>query len=131
VLSELFNNALDHGLLGLDSATKSWVGGFEIYMQQRIDRLAKLEHGSISLSFLLHQFESRAVLDISIQDSGPGFDFCKRLTDPSALSEANERVFGRGIALVNSLCEQVVYSGTGNKVWCRYVVSDLVPDNAA
>jgi CheY-like chemotaxis protein/anti-sigma regulatory factor (Ser/Thr protein kinase) len=131
VLSELFNNALDHGLLGLDSATKSWVGGFEIYMQQRIDRLAKLEHGSISLSFLLHQFESRAVLDISIQDSGPGFDFCKRLTDPSALSEANERVFGRGIALVNSLCEQVVYSGTGNKVWCRYVVSDLVPDNAS
>jgi CheY-like chemotaxis protein len=131
VLSELFNNALDHGLLGLDSATKSWVGGFEIYMQQRIDRLAKLEHGLISLSFLLHQFESRAVLDISIQDSGPGFDFCKRLTDPSALSEANERVFGRGIALVNSLCEQVVYSGTGNKVWCRYVVSDLVPDNAA
>jgi CheY-like chemotaxis protein/anti-sigma regulatory factor (Ser/Thr protein kinase) len=131
VLSELFNNALDHGLLGLDSATKSWIGGFEIYMQQRIDRLAKLEHGSISLSFLLHQFESRAVLDISIQDSGPGFDFCKRLTDPSALSEANERVFGRGIALVNSLCEQVVYSGTGNKVWCRYVVSDLVPDNAA
>ena len=131
VLSELFNNALDHGLLGLDSATKSWIGGFEIYMQQRIDRLAKLEYGAVSLSFLLHQFESRAVLDISIQDSGPGFDFCKRLTDPSALSEANERVFGRGIALVNSLCEQVVYSGTGNKVWCRYVVSDLVPDNAA
>jgi serine phosphatase RsbU (regulator of sigma subunit)/anti-sigma regulatory factor (Ser/Thr protein kinase) len=128
VLSELFNNALDHGLLGLDSTTKSWVGGFEIYMQQRIDRLAKLADGAISLSFLLHQFESRAVLDISIQDSGPGFDFNKRLTDPSALSEANERVFGRGIALVNSLCEQVVYSGTGNKVWCRYVVSDLVLD---
>jgi two-component system, HptB-dependent secretion and biofilm response regulator len=128
VLSELFNNALDHGLLGLDSATKGWVGGFEIYMQQRIDRLAKLADGAISLSFLLHQFESRAVLDISIQDSGPGFDFRKRLTDPSALSEANERVFGRGIALVSSLCEQVVYSGTGNKVWCRYVVSDLVLD---
>lgn len=128
VLSELFNNALDHGLLGLDSATKGWVGGFEIYMQQRIDRLAKLADGAISLSFLLHQSESRAVLDISIQDSGPGFDFNKRLTDVSALSEANERVFGRGIALVNSLCEQVVYSGTGNKVWCRYVVSDLVLD---
>jgi hypothetical protein len=113
---------------GLDSATKNWIGGFEIYMQQRIDRLAKLADGAISLSFLLHQFESRAVLDISIQDSGPGFDFNKRLTDASALSEANERVFGRGIALVNSLCEQVVYSGTGNKVWCRYVVSDLVLD---
>jgi len=128
VLSELFNNALDHGLLGLDSATKNWVGGFEIYMQQRIDRLEKLADGAITLSFLLHQFESRAVLDISIQDSGPGFDFSKRLTDATALSEANQRVFGRGIALVKSLCEQVVYSGNGNKVWCRYVVSDLVSD---
>ncbi len=128
VLSELFNNALDHGLLGLDSITKSWIGGFEIYMQQRAERLGRLIDGRIDLSFLLHQDESRAVLDISVNDSGPGFDFAQRMGDPHALSERNEGAFGRGIALVNSLCEQVVYSGTGNKVWCRYVVSDLVQD---
>jgi CheY-like chemotaxis protein/anti-sigma regulatory factor (Ser/Thr protein kinase) len=132
VLSELFNNALDHGLLGLDSITKSWIGGFEIYMQQRSERLARLSEGRIDLSFLLHQDASRAVLDISVNDSGPGFEFSQRTPDPAALSDANECAFGRGIALVNSLCEQVVYSGTGNKVWCRYVVSDLVQDaNAA
>jgi CheY-like chemotaxis protein len=130
VLSELFNNALDHGLLGLDSATKSWIGGFELYMQQRAERLAKLREGRIDLSFLLHQDESRAVLDISVNDSGPGFDYGHRLQDESALSEANEHVFGRGIALVKSLCEQIVYSGAGNKVWCRYRVSDLVLDQA-
>jgi CheY-like chemotaxis protein/anti-sigma regulatory factor (Ser/Thr protein kinase) len=132
VLSELFNNALDHGLLGLDSITKSWIGGFEIYMQQRSERLARLTEGRVDLSFLLHQDASRAVLDISVNDSGPGFDFSQRTPDPAALSDANECAFGRGIALVNSLCEQVVYSGTGNKVWCRYAVSDLVQDaNAA
>jgi len=131
VLSELFNNALDHGLLGLDSTTKSWVGGFEIYMQQRIERLAKLSDGLIDLSFLLHQQDSRAVLDISVHDSGPGFDYGQRAADASALSETNQSVFGRGIALVNSLCEQVVYSGTGNKVWCRYAVSDLVQDQTS
>lgn len=130
VLSELFNNALDHGLLGLDSITKSWIGGFEIYMQQRAERLANLVEGRVELSLLLHQEESRAVLDISVNDSGPGFDFAKRMGDRLALSETNEGVFGRGIALVNSLCEQVVYTGTGNKVWCRYVVSDLVQDQA-
>lgn len=59
-----------------------------------------------------------------------GFDFAKRLSNPRALSETDEGAYGRGIALVNSLCEQVVYSGTGNKVWCRYVVSDLVQDQA-
>ncbi len=128
VLSELFNNALDHGLLGLDSVTKSWIGGFEIYMQQRAERLAKLSEGRIDLSFLLHQEGSRAVLDISVNDTGPGFDYGQRLEDQAALSEANERAFGRGIALVRSLCDQIVYAGTGNKVWCRYIVSDLVLD---
>lgn len=128
VLSELFNNALDHGLLGLDSTTKGLAGGFEIYMQQRSERLAQLIEGRIDLSFLLHQHESHAVLDISVNDSGQGFDFSKCAAAPSALSEANLLAFGRGIALVNSLCEQMVYSGTGNKVWCRYVVSNLVQD---
>jgi len=128
ILSELFNNSLDHGLLGLDSVTKSWIGGFEIYMQQRADRLAALKQGRIDLSFLLHQDEARAVLDITVQDSGPGFDYSRRLQDRNALTESNEQAYGRGIALVSSLCEQIVYSGTGNKVWCRYVVSDLVQD---
>ncbi len=128
VLSELFNNALDHGLLGLDSATKLWIGGFELYMTQRTERLATLSEGRIDISFLLHQDESRAVLDISVNDSGPGFEYSQRTADAAVLSEANACAFGRGIALVNSLCEQLVYSGTGNKVWCRYVVSDLVQD---
>jgi CheY-like chemotaxis protein/anti-sigma regulatory factor (Ser/Thr protein kinase) len=128
VLSELFNNALDHGLLGLDSVTKSWIGGFEIYLQQRAERLSKLREGRIDLSFLLHQEASRAVLDISVNDSGPGFDFGRSLQDETALSDANAGAFGRGIALVKSLCDQIVYSGTGNKVWCRYIVSDLVLD---
>jgi len=128
VLSELFNNALDHGLLGLDSGTKNWIGGFEIYLQQRAERLANLRAGHINLSFLLHQEESRAVLDISVNDSGPGFDYGRRLRDEAALSDANEQAFGRGIALVKSLCDQIVYSGAGNKVWCRYIVSDLVLD---
>jgi CheY-like chemotaxis protein len=128
VLSELFNNALDHGLLGLDSATKNWIGGFEIYLHQRAERLARLNEGRIDLSFLLHQDESRAVLDMSVTDSGPGFDFTRRLSDEAALSDANDQTYGRGIALVQSLSDQIVYSGTGNKVWCRYLVSDLVMD---
>jgi hypothetical protein len=47
IISELFNNALDHGLLGLDSATKNLIGGFEIYMQHRAEGLAALTAGRI------------------------------------------------------------------------------------
>ncbi len=128
IFSELFNNALDHGLLGLDSATKNWIGGFEVYMRQRGERLAKLRAGRIDLAFQLHQEGSRAVLDMSMTDTGPGFDFEKRLDNPDALGTANGQAYGRGISLVKNLCEQVVYSGNGNKVWVRYVVSDLILD---
>jgi len=127
IFSELFNNALDHGLLGLDSATKSWIGGFELYMRQRGARLAGLHGGRIDIAFHMHQEKSRAVLDISLADSGPGFDFEKC---PGALGSGedtgNELAYGRGIALVKHLCEQVVYSGNGNQVWVRYGVSDLI-----
>ncbi len=129
IFSELFNNALDHGLLGLDSATKSWIGGFELYMRQRGERLAKLRTGRIDIAFQLHQIDSRAVLDISMTDTGPGFDFEKRLNNPDALGAGNELAYGRGIALVKNLCGQVVYSGNGNKVWVRYVVSDLIVES--
>lgn len=129
IFSELFNNSLDHGLLGLDSATKSWIGGFEMYMRQRGERLAKLRGGRIDISFQLHRAGTRAVLDISMTDTGPGFDFEHRLNNPDALEVSNEQAYGRGIALVRNLCEQVVYSGNGNKVWVRYAVSDIVVES--
>ena len=127
IVSELFNNALDHGLLGLNSATKSWIGGFEIYLQQRADRLAKLRDGHVSMAFHVHQEGSQAVLDIFIQDSGPGFDYQQigSESDNEALKEDQDRTYGRGIALVRNLCSEVVYSGTGNKVWVRYVLGNL------
>lgn len=118
ILSELFNNALDHGLLGLDSATKSWIGGFEIYMQQRAERLAALTQGTIELSFRLHADDGPAVLDIQVNDSGAGFDHAA-LDAAAGLSE-RQAPHGRGIALVRSLCAQVNFSGVGNRVWARY-----------
>ncbi len=121
ILSELFNNALDHGLLGLDSTTKGWMGGFDIYMQQRAERLAKLETGNVSLSFLIHDDEGRAVLDIDIADSGEGFDY-ETLLRENDLAGDDSRPHGRGIALVRSLCAEVVFSGVGNRVWVRYLL---------
>ncbi len=124
IVSELFNNALDHGLLGLDSATKEWIGGFDVYMQQRWDRLAGLREGRIDLSFQMHQEGQRAVLDIALHDTGPGFDFEGLFRAGGALEES-QRSYGRGVALVRNLCADVVYSGTGNKVWVRYVLAEL------
>jgi CheY-like chemotaxis protein/anti-sigma regulatory factor (Ser/Thr protein kinase) len=124
VISELFNNALDHGLLGLDSKTKDFIGGVEIYLNQRTERLERLNDGRIDLSFQIHQNDDQAVLDISIQDSGPGFDYEEKANNANAL-QGGGQAHGRGIALVRNLCSEVVYSGVGNKVWVRYILGTL------
>jgi len=121
IISELFNNALDHGLLGLDSGTKNLIGGFEIYMQHRAERLAELASGRIELSFLVHEDEGRAVLDIEVTDSGPGFDHEALLRDVD-LAANDTRPHGRGIALVRGMCSDLVFSGAGNRVWARFLL---------
>lgn len=119
IVSELFNNALDHGLLNLDSNIKGMIGGFELYMQHRAERLAQLNEGRIALSFLVHDDDGRALLDIDVSDSGPGFDFQAQLGD-QALDPADARPHGRGIALVRGLCQELQFFGSGSRVRARY-----------
>lgn len=120
VLSELFNNALDHGLLGLDSSRKDAEGGFEDYLAQRAERLADLKHGQIEIILHLHMEDELAVLDITLADSGPGFDFNRYLASVDAPKADENQYHGRGISLVRQLSMDVAYSGAGNRVWTRY-----------
>jgi len=119
ILSELFNNAMDHGVLGLDSRLKNSEGGFELYLEKRDRILNALSDGHIGMSFLLHQPDGRPVLDINMEDSGNGFDYIRidELIDEHL--EAHQ-THGRGIRLIRSLCEEVIYSGRGNEVSVRY-----------
>src|SRR5690606_19704924 len=47
VLSELYSNALEHGVLGLDSKLKRDAAGFARYYRERGERLVELEEGFI------------------------------------------------------------------------------------
>lgn len=119
ILSELFNNALDHGLLGLDSSLKH-SGDFEQYMQHREQRLNALQDGRIDISLRLHNVEDRSVLDVTVTDSGPGFDFERYLSNGGELLQQTDRPHGRGIALVSKLCAHLHYAGIGSQVSARF-----------
>jgi two-component system, HptB-dependent secretion and biofilm response regulator len=121
IVSELFNNALDHGLLGLDSRTKNEEGGFERYLEERELRLARLEEGRIEMSFHLHPREDRAVLDIRLRDSGPGFDYVAYMGTVGQEADAS-LTHGRGVRLVKTLCDTLEYSENGNAVFARYLL---------
>ncbi|MDD4880526.1 MAG: fused response regulator/phosphatase [Gallionellaceae bacterium] len=121
ILAELFNNALDHGVLGLDSRTKSLDGGFERYLEEREGHLNDLRDGRIDMAFHRHLHDGRTVLDIRIKDSGVGFDWSAFL-DSSNDDQGLYQTHGRGIRLVRNLCQELSYGDNGSAVFARYAL---------
>lgn len=103
VLSEAYNNAVDHGLLQLSSTLKASVDGFDTYYKERNKRLTRLQHGHIEISL---RYEPKyALLHILVRDSGPGFAMVPEGNDTFA--------FGRGLMLIRELTERLSWSDNG------------------
>ena len=107
VLTELFQNALDHGLLGLGMAADDWPGGYEVYVRERARRLSGLRSGTIRV-----RLSSRKRIDgiervMEVEDTGPGFDL-------GGVGIASTR--HGGIARIRRLAKGVQYHGNGNRV---------------
>jgi len=119
ILAELFNNALDHGLLNLDSQLKNEDDGFERYLSEREQRMDALTEGQIDMRFHLHRADGQPALDICITDSGLGFDY-EQINLLDDIESGLPEFHGRGIMLVKRLCSELVYTGRGNVVNARY-----------
>jgi len=110
VLTELYVNALDHGVLGLNSSLKSDPSGFTQYFKEREERLNALDSGHVSFHLALKHNNDNHQLTIRVEDSGKGFDFKnKKAPEPNALA-----LSGRGLILINDLCQSLTYYGNGN-----------------
>ncbi len=118
ILSELFSNALEHGLLNLNSCLKKDAAGFAEYYRLRSEALEKLESGfiQIKLKHLPTDTGSSGRLAISVTDSGPGFDY----NSLSNKLDSNREYSGRGVSLVSSLCRSLKFIGNGNQIQAVY-----------
>jgi len=112
VVTELFSNALEHGVLGLDSNLKKNAEGFAQYYALREQRLSELVDGYISVSLSFDEREAAGILKLVIRDSGEGFDVgaCHQTDDNDSLS------FGRGMRVVRTMCMDLNYNEKGNEV---------------
>ena len=112
VMSELFNNALEHGLLELDSGLKAEQNGQRSYARERERRLALLTDGVILVDIARAETVDGVKLTVRVKDSGKGFDADAWHVDASALFRRNDR----GISLVEQLCESVEYRENGTEI---------------
>ena len=116
IMSELFSNALEHGVLGLPSELKESEDGYLEYYQQREDRLSTLENGCVKIHVEFQADEGHGKLKLILNDSGEGFDV-KNLK----ASDDNDS-FGRGVSLIDMLCDSVEYNETGTGVTAYYTL---------
>ncbi len=115
VVSELFSNAFEHGILRLDSSLKSSPTGFAEYYQLRQQRLDALTESFIRFN-MTHTSENgrSGIFRLTVEDSGQGFDYPIKFHQDE--SQVKNKFSGRGIPLIYSLCHSLEYQGSGNKV---------------
>jgi len=120
IVSELYSNALEHGVLELDSSLKDSADGFETYYRLREERLADIDGHFIHVDFSYLRGEPNRV-KIVISDSGKGFNFesfdNKQEQDDN---EDDDGVHGRGLHLLKSLCSTLVFSDKGRVATATY-----------
>jgi CheY-like chemotaxis protein/anti-sigma regulatory factor (Ser/Thr protein kinase) len=117
IVSELFTNALDHGLLELDSRLKEQPDGFDLYLNERSQRLSQLKADALlDLDFENIPHQNSRILKMRIMDSGNGFNYQEKLQQ----SEHSLVTHGRGITLVRQIAQKIEYIGSGNEVIVTY-----------
>lgn len=116
IISELYNNALDHGLLQLSSSIKQQEQGFAKYYDMRQSRLRELDQGSVRFELDYRASSESGELVVEVIDSGPGFDYQPEKDQGGG----QDALHGRGISLLRTICTKVEYLGAGNHVRAVY-----------
>jgi len=115
ILLELFNNALEHGLLGLDSKIKQQENGFMKYSKKREELLEDLETGEIFIKIKHTKVaEFAGKMHFIIKHSGNSTEAINLDVDDEGSNK--QRYYGRGITIVSSLCSEFFFADNGTRV---------------
>ncbi|TYP61756.1 fused response regulator/phosphatase [Stutzerimonas stutzeri] len=109
VLSELYSNAVEHGVLLLDSSIKRDAEGFASYYRERQRRLEALDEGFVSIELTVKSEGGSGYLRITVRDSGPGFDVQRALNQ----QYCSEQLGGRGLRMIRQLSERFYWQPDG------------------
>lgn len=121
LLSELYNNALEHGVLELPSEWKYTPEGFDRYYSERTERLGRVSDHYIRFSFHHEPMAWGGRLSVVCEDSGRGFDFRNHpVLQATEMAQSGPRYGGRGLALLRRLANSVRFHEQGNRAEIVY-----------
>lgn len=91
--------------------------GFAEYYAQREKLLNEITGGFVHIYFAYSSSIDGGSLTLRVEDSGAGFDY----TALQGKAISTSGYSGRGIGIVEKLCQTVRYYGSGNKVEVVFV----------
>ena len=113
LLSEMYSNALDHSILGLESQTKCDEENFLDYYVNRDEQLLNLQGAQIDFAFRFIAEKDNNNLYIKITDNGKGFQGKDTVSDDDVLH-------GRGLSIIETFCDQVTFNDDGKSLEVCY-----------
>jgi len=122
LIAELYSNAVDHGLLQMDSTMRDSSEGFSQYFNVREKRLQELTQGEVILKFNHRVVANGGILTLSCEDTGAGFDFKQILFDVKRQNQFS----GNGLPLLMRITDSLVFKDNGRKVIAQISWSDTV-----
>ena len=109
ILAELYTNALEHGVLAMDSSLKESADGFNEYYANKTHRLKILEDGFVNIRLENIPSANGGTVYIRVTNSGAGFDY-------ENLNIGDKNFSGRGLKLVRTLSKSVEFSNNGKQI---------------
>lgn len=114
LLTEIYTNSLDHGILNIESVNKSDEEHFIEYYKMKELALAELESGYINFNFSFYAGDNgKYYLKIHVSDSGHGYKI-------GTVTSTDEMLHGRGLSIIQSFCEKVGVSEDGKTLELLY-----------
>lgn len=115
IISELFLNAMDYGILGMDEDLKKDANGFEKYYELRSKALDRLKEGWVKINLEFIPQKSKDQLIIKLEHSGSGFDH-----EQNGEIDKPAMFHNQGLMIVRQLCKELTYYDSGNRVKAVY-----------
>lgn len=116
ILSVLYNNALNHGVLELSRVDQEIVKFDESDIVETKNQYYKLDNGFVRIELKHVGVPGSSSLLLRLEDSGKGFDYSGFISDickdPGGKTVKNKS----GIAFARDLSQSMHYSGKGNRV---------------
>lgn len=116
VFQEAIINAVEHGCLELSSSWKDemYPDGSDRFSLEKLNRMADIKYGSRKV-YVTAEFKDSS-LSIEVQDEGNGF-----ATD-HMIKPALDSLHGRGLGLMTSLMDEVMFFDQGKKIQMKKVL---------